>query len=108
MENYSLSILKQIGHRLLDELVALEGNAKPIFKGEKARSRVYTRIQKKLRENYHSHFSMMKSEQEIIDVNNRLRKMILKKQKIIKKYSHNKFAPNLQEIQKQVGALNAL
>lgn len=92
-----LNLLKQLGHELLDEYIALD-----TYRGEQAERRhAYSKLSTKLKTHYNAHFSMMNTPEEVKEAITKLRKMIKKRRHKIKVLGYDKrvFAPNLQELQ---------
>ncbi len=94
--------LKNIGHNLFDEYVAL-----CIAMGlPMTRKRAYLILEKRLGHKQSAHYSSMATREEILRANNALRSMILKQINLDKKKVTVHFAPNLKEIQQQANNLN--
>ena len=105
MTSKNLKELKQFGHSLLEEYVALYRGK---LSQKKIRNEAYKTIEKKLVHFQHSHFSLISSEEEAKEVINILRHMILKREKANQHLGVDKikFAPNVQELQRRASELN--
>lgn len=101
----SLRELKNIGHQLLDEYIALKNNYR---KDKTERKKAYEKLEKKLKMHHNSHFSMMHTEEEVLHANAKLREMIQKRRNKIENLGWDKVvvAPNVRELQKQANELN--
>jgi len=95
-----LHFLKEIGHKLLDEYIELD-----TYRGPKTeRNHAYQKLATKIRKNHNAHFGMMTTEKEVLNANDKLQKMIEKRKNRIKYYGYDKveYAPNIQELQKNI------
>ena len=94
--------LKHLGHILLDEYVFLD-----TYMGQKAERRhAYEKLAKKLKKDeYWAHFARMNNEDELIEAIRKLRQMIKKRKEKLKWLGKDKikYAPNLYELQKNLG-----
>lgn len=101
----NLAHLKNIGHKLLDEYIALD-----ITKGHQAEKlHAYRELAKKLKwENSSAHFGRMTTSKEVLEAIRKLERMIKKRKNRIEFYGSDKivFAPNVRELQKQATELN--
>ena len=94
--------LKQIGHDLIDECVALDTSAVKI---SSKKEKVFKELGKRL-ENQPFHFNVMTTQSEVSKANNELRRIIKKTRQDAEKREKNKIAPNVRELQRQASELN--
>lgn len=101
-----LQFLKNEGHKLLEEYIALDPNKHGGPKKE--RDHAYSKLESKLRKRQKAHFSMMHTEAEVLQAISKLGEMIKKRAERIKREGWDKsvIAPNVQELQRQASELN--
>lgn len=101
-----INFLKQLGHELLEEFIALDIASKSNDKTK--RNNAYTKLQEHLHSSHYAHYSMMTTEPEVWEANNTLKKLIAERKAKIYKLGLDKvvIAPNVQELQKFASTLN--
>ena len=94
-----LQFLKNEGHKLLDEYIALDTH-----RGKKEKTHAYRKLETKLKQHHKAHFAMMTTEAEVLHAISRLNDMIKKRKNKLEMlgFGKIKFAPNIREIQKNI------
>ena len=105
-ELWPIKALKNLGHKLLDEYIALE--YRPWRTPPMARKAAYKKLCAKVGEYDNCHFGMMTTRKEVLSAIVKLRRMIKKRRDKIKYMASHKnvVAPNVSELQKLSAKLN--
>ncbi len=101
-QNKTIGQLKHLGHKFLDEYILMD-----LFRGsiKAEKNHAYRKLSTKVKDGNLVHFGQMKTKEECIEAIKKLRQMIKNRKRKIKWLGKDKvkFAPNIMELQKNVG-----